>query len=425
MVVVCLTTPAASWPVALEAGVGVANITPDTEKYLVPLGGYGERMNKPADGIHDYTMAKALILRQGGRKYALVTVDLLGIPRSLRDQVLARIKDTGIASDNLMLAASHTHASVEMNALNSANTFNIPQIGIFDQKLLDFTADQIAQAIIQANQKFVPIRVGTGSMQVEGLNRNRRGDPTVDTELAVTRIDTAEGKPLVVFVNFTAHPTYVNEKVMQISAEWPGYLQREVEAFVDGAICMYSNGAEGDTAPTGGRGPSAFARCEDHGRKLAVAVLKLLPTIQTSADAKFGYSMTTLKLPPRTPPPALMQEAGLEYGLNEQNIKGFVEAMVPESSYLGVLQLGDLLAVSIPGELFSKLGLQIRQALKDGGAVHPVVVGLANEWISYMMPPEEFTQGGYEPGVSFYGDLLGPVVVDQAIAAGKRILAAK
>lgn len=226
-------------------------------------------------------------------------------------------------------------------------------------------------------------------------------------------------------VNFTAHPTYVNEKVMQISAEWPGYLQREVEGFMDGTVCMYSNGAEGDTAPTGGRGPSAFARCEDHGRRLAVSVLGLVKTIQTTADATFDYSMTTLTLPPRTVPPALMQEAGIEYGLNESNIKPFVEAMVPESSYLGVLQLGDFLGVSIPGELFSKLGLEIRQALKDAGAVHPVVVGLGNEWISYMMPPEEFTQGGYEPGVSFYGDQLGPRVVEQAIAAGKKILAAR
>ena len=95
---------------------------------------------------------------------------------------------------------------------------------------------------------------------------------------------------------------------------------------------------------------------------------------------------------------------------------------MPESSYLGVLQLGDLLAVSVPGELFSKLGLEIKEALKAAGAKQPIIVGLGNEWISYMMPPEEFDQGGYEPGVSFYGRTLGPFIVEQAIAAGTRIL---
>lgn len=416
---------ASAFSASLEAGFSVANITPDPKKFHVPLGGYGERMNKPATGIHDYTLAKTIIFRQGDKKFALVTCDLLGIVRPLREQVLLRIKDTGITSDNLMMSASHTHASVEMNALHSGNVFGIPNIGIFDQKLLDFTADQIAAGIIEANKKFEPIKVGTGSAEVTGLNRNRRGDPTVDPEVTVARIDSTDGKPLAVFVNFTAHPTFVGPEVMEISAEWPGYLQREVEAFVPGAICLYSNGAEGDTAPAGAQGPSPFARAEDHGRKLAIAVLDVLKTIETSPDATFDFSMTTLTLPPRKVPPALVEEAGPEYGLDETNIKPLIEALVPETSMLGVLRLGDLVAIAVPGELFSRLGLMIKYELKEAGAPHPIVVGLGNEWISYMMPPEEFTQGGYEPGVSFYGDQLGPVVTEQAIAAGKAILAEK
>ncbi len=423
LVALCLALPAFS--AGLEAGVSVANITPDPEKYQVPLGGYGERMNKPATGIHDYTLAKTIIFRQGSRKFALVTCDLLGIVRPLREQVLLRIKDTGITSDNLMMSASHTHASVEMNALHSGNVFGIPNIGIFDQKLLDFTADQIAAGIIEANKTFVPIKVGTGSTEVNGLNRNRRGDPTVDPEVTVTRIDTADDKTLAVFVNFTAHPTFVGPEIMELSAEWPGYLQREVEAWMPGTLCLYANGAEGDTGPAGGEGPSPFARAESLGRKLAIAVLNLVKTIPTSSDVKFDYSMSVLKLPPRTVPPALAAEAGPEYGLNETNIKPLIEGLVPETSMLGVLRLGDLLAVSVPGELFSRLGLMIKHDLTDAGAPHPIIVGLGNEWISYMMPPEEFTQGGYEPGVSFYGDQLGPIVTEQAIAAGKAMIAKK
>ena len=57
----------------LLAGVAVSSITPDTEKLHVPLGGYGERQNAAAEGVHDNIMAKALILKQGEKKYALVT----------------------------------------------------------------------------------------------------------------------------------------------------------------------------------------------------------------------------------------------------------------------------------------------------------------------------------------------------------------
>ena len=286
------------WPADLEAGIAVSNITPDPEKFHVPLGGYGERMNAPAEGIHDYTLAKALIIRQGEKKFALVTVDLQGIPRPLRDAVLARIASTGISSDNLMMAASHTHASVEMNAMHSGNVFGIPNIGIFDQKLLDFTAERIAQAVQEANKGFVPVRIGVASARVPGLNRNRRGDPTNDEELTVTRVDAIDGKPLAVFVNFTAHATYMNAKVMHLSAGWPGYLQREVEGFLgSGTVCMFANGAEGDIAPSGGKGPSPFARAEDHGRRLAVRVVELVKSIRTTGDAAFNYSMTTFGPP--------------------------------------------------------------------------------------------------------------------------------
>jgi hypothetical protein len=56
------------------------------------------------------------------------------------------------------------------------------------------------------------------------------------------------------------------------------------------------------------------------------------------------------------------------------------------------------------------------------GVGRPVIVGLGNEWISYMLDIDEYHAGGYEPGVSFYGETLGPEVVRQAIEAGRGLL---
>ena len=39
-----------------------------------------------------------------------------------------------------------------------------------------------------------------------------------------------------------------------------------------------------------------------------------------------------------------------------------------------------------------------------------------------MLDPEEYYQGGYLLGVSFYGDQLGPVIVLQMNAEGRDIL---
>ncbi|MFH1922368.1 MAG: hypothetical protein ABIP48_21100 [Planctomycetota bacterium] len=55
---------------ALEAGVARVELTPP-EELGAALGGYGERMSKPAEGVHDRVFAKALVIsdeeyRQGG-----------------------------------------------------------------------------------------------------------------------------------------------------------------------------------------------------------------------------------------------------------------------------------------------------------------------------------------------------------------------
>src|SRR5438477_9805843 len=61
----------------IEAGVARVNLTPPLEMKAI-LGGYGERMSKPAVGVHDSVWAKAVVIRQGDRRFALVTADALG-----------------------------------------------------------------------------------------------------------------------------------------------------------------------------------------------------------------------------------------------------------------------------------------------------------------------------------------------------------
>jgi hypothetical protein len=419
-----MTFAASAGAAPLQASVSTIDITPDTQALHVPLGGYGERMNAPAEGVHDSTLAKALILEQGDRKLALVTTDLLGVPRSLREEVLQRLEGSGYSSDNLMMTASHTHASVEMNAMNRYNIFQNPAVGIFDEKLLVFTADRIAELVRQADSSpRVAVKVGTGTIDIDGMNRNRRGDEAVDPQMIVTRIDKADGAPLAILVNYAAHPTFMGPEIMHISAGWPGYLQRELEDWTGGEVtAFYINGAQGDIAPAGVDGPSPFAKAEAYGRKLAVKALEAYKKIEPSAEVPFAFTIHEIELPKRTPPPALLESAGPEYGLTEENIRIVVDAMVPEQSYLGVLRLGGLLAVAIPGELASGLGLEVKQALKDAGAEYPAIFGLGNEWISYMLSPEQYHAGGYEAGVSFYGENLGPYMVALAIKNGKAVL---
>src|SRR5262245_4261617 len=94
----------------LKAGVAVVDITPPLE-LKPPLGGYGARMNRPAEGVHDRILAKALVLTDGTRKFALVTADMLGFPPPFKPAILDKLAEKGWSAEQLILLPSHSHTS--------------------------------------------------------------------------------------------------------------------------------------------------------------------------------------------------------------------------------------------------------------------------------------------------------------------------
>jgi neutral ceramidase len=408
----------------LRGNVARVDLTPPAE-LNAPLGGYGERMNAPAQGVHDRIFGKALVVTDGTKKFALVTADMLGFPPPFKQSVVDRLSDQGWTNDNVMLLASHSHTSIEMNAINPLNTFDIPQIGIHNPELFEFTVANFVRLISEADRDHDPIRIGTNSRHLAGWNRNRRGeDGIVDDELTVTRIDKVSGEPLAVLVNFTAHPTFMTGQQMMFSGGWPGHLQRTTEALIGDHVCvMYYNGAEGDQSPRGrpDSGDSRWEMAERYGRELGIVVANDWRSITTQPDAEFDFHRQKISLPARSWHPDFLQTGGAEYALSEAILKEMLPRMFPTETASGCLRLGDLVIVGVPGEMAASLGLQIKAATrKKTGATHPVIGGLADEWISYMLPPEAYDSGGYEASVSFYGRTLGPTIVDGAIeGAGK------
>src|SRR5262249_3566476 len=172
----------------LRAGVARIDLTPPLE-LKSSLGGYGERMNRPAEGVHDRVFAKALALSDGTRKFTVVTVDIVAFPPALKPALVERLADSGLTNDQLLLLPSHSHTSIEMNAINPANTFDVPQIGIYNPRVFDFVMERMVQVVGDAGRELVPVTVGTSSIAIDGWNRNRRGGAETDRELTVTRID--------------------------------------------------------------------------------------------------------------------------------------------------------------------------------------------------------------------------------------------
>lgn len=399
----------------LKAGVARVSITPIEAGLPTQLGGYGEREGKPATGIHDTINAKAIVFELGDQRAAIVSLDICTMTRCLAEEAIAEANVPGLTYANTLICATHSHAGTEGMSMERRNVINNPHIGIFDEKVLLFTRDRVAQALRDAAANLRPVKVGTGVQRIEGMNRNRRHDgaPT-DEDMTILRLDTLDGKPYVALVNYTAHPTIAVPETMMISCDWPGFMARTVQDLVPGVECVYINGSEGDVAPSGHTGGSRYEMMENYGRKLGILAAGLINEITTADARDLKVAQTIAQLPPRQAAPDFLKIAGDEYKVDKDQLDFLVNLMWPEQAPLYLFRLDDFALISFPGEPITEIGLAAKGFLAKAGVKHPIVLALTGEHIGYILTPAEYEKSGYEVTASFYGPTLGPTLLKAA-----------
>ena len=407
----------------LLAGTARASITPLEEGIPTQLGGYGARNGQPATGIHDTIWTKVVVLQSGDRRAALVGLDICTTPRSLVEESLAKAAVPGLTYENVLMSASHDHAGLEGMAMDRNNVLGNSHIGIFSEEMLGFVSDRVAGALREAAGRLEPVTAGAGVTALRGMNRNRRhvGAPT-DEDLTVLRLDRADGTPLALLVNYTAHGTIMTEDIMEISGGWAGVMQRTIEDLAGGDVtCIYTNGSEGDVAPTGYTGGSRFEMAEQYGRRVALSAAKLADSIHTGPVTDFAVLAHTVPLPPKQAAPDFLKIAGDEYGVDASQLDMALEALFPDETPIYGLRVNDFHLIAIPGEPITAIGMAIKQALRASGSSHPVIASTTNDHIGYILTKEEYALSGYEVTASFYGDTLGEVFVAEASKLAARL----
>lgn len=408
----------------LRAGVARVEITPPMEMGAA-LGGYGERMSRPATGVHDRVWAKAIWLTDGSVHFALVSVDTLAFPPPLQRAVWARLIQSGSAPDGFLLLPSHSHNSFDLMALHPDNVFAIPQMGVYHPAAFEHLVSKLVSVISASRQNLEPVQLGTAQRQLPGWHRNRRSATgTIDPELTLTRIDRRNGSPLAILVNWAAHPTFLGPKDMLFSGDWPGALQRSLEDFVgNGVTVLYSNGAQGDLSPTPRPGGGqTWEQAEAYGRGLALECWKLWKETNCENNVPLAFHRSTITLPPRKKHPDFLKIGGKEYGLVDQGLEAMLQRLFPSETESTCLRLGSLVIAGVPGELTAELGLEVKKRVRTAlGLPHVVIGGLSNEWVSYILSPEEYRRGGYEATISFYGEELGPTIVEGVVKTANHL----
>ena len=453
----------------LQAGAARVSITPDVAARAIPLGGYAARKGARSSGVHDPVYARALVLASGATKTAIVSLDLCFLPANVKSEVAKRLnadRATGLDAAHLFLSATHTHSAPDPLAMHSGNTFgHLKGWTPFDADLLAFTADRITQSIIEANRALVPATLESGSMDEPGANRNRRSDPILDPALTVARVQSkSDGHTLACIVNFAAHPTLYDDKMMQISADWPGVMCGDLEKYYAKLnagpdakpgerepVCLFLNGAEGDASPNGvddiksneekvtayGQRMSrlALAALEQTSganrngaavggsgdvRLAALQAGKSDPQRANVAQSSQGMGLAmwtqTVTLPPRKPN-GLFFLAVAQLGATMEQGRDLVNALMPTQTQVTFVRVGSLLLMGVPCEPSGAIGLAAKKLARDAGYKTPAIVALTNDWLAYCLTPEQYKAGKYEAVMSFYGEPFGPTLLD-GIKAG-------
>lgn len=384
----------------LRAGVARIDITPPIAERPIPLNGYGERKRKPATGIHDPLYAKAVVFDDGSRRVAVASADLLWIGGELRARVAERLTADGLAPDNVLLFATHNHSGPAGLDRNPVYQY---AFGDFDEALFEDMAARLAAVIDEASRHLRPARLSAAATEVPGLVANRRGDGAVDASLTVVKVGDTDGKPMALLVNYGAHPTILGPDNLLVSGEYPGALQAVVEERLgSGAMVLFSTGSGADQMPECNGQGDAFARAREYAQTLGDAVCLLVDGMDGGSACRVGIHTTRVDLPhPRVPE-------------NWRNVATdqFMKTLFPaESTVVTLVRLGDAVLVGVPGEIVASLGLRIKQRAAQLGIRFPVVVGLANDYVGYMLTREQYLSGGYESHTaSLYGEAFGELM---------------
>ncbi len=434
---------------ALYAGAAKTVITPHVGCWMD-----GNVREEGSKGVHDDLYARALVLRSdSGATCAIVALDVCGIRRPIAEKIRATAAElTGIAPEDIMTAATHTHAGPAFLGILGEEA---------DELLRSVTARTAAGAVKMAFDQLRPARIawGRGRADVPVNNRRLRTrdgethmnweglDPDDvaevlgpdDPEVLALKIDDEDGSPIASVLNYALHPAILAGDNWLMSADWPGYALGLVER-ERGGVGVFLQGAPGNinhidyTRPQQQRG---FYEARRLGTIVGAAgLMALFGADDLCDDAALGIASTVKQIPGRrfseqqvaraqeivaaAEGPIKAQVDGVPEALFAQELLGLAaRGEYSEDCEVQALRVGDGALVSAPFELFVEyqLALKKRSPLAFTG-----FVGYANDYQGYVPTPIAFEQGGYEPTPSGWSK-LAPEAGDMTVDAGLDLLA--
>jgi len=403
-------------PNTLSVGIARTDITPPVG---TPSAGFAGRGALAAH--HDPLLATALVFSDASLRAAWIACDLLYLDIQTVSAIRAEVeRRTGIAPGNVTVSCTHTHYGP-----TTSHTSEDALVNTYRANLVQLLAGAVQEAASEMQPAYLGVGWGTSDIGVNRreklpdgrviLGQNLSGP--IDRAVGVLRIDAPDGCPLACVVNFQCHPVSQTGTVDHISADFPGKMCEVVETLAE-VPCLYLQGATGNINASIMKPEYEPARTL--GVRLGCEVVRVWETIQPQPAAGLELRANTIYLPK------------IRYGSQENaaalvtSLKAEVEQYkanptsasrlhwaetrleraqcVLESWTTGVLEdpievelqawrLGNLALIASPGEIFTQIGVQVKEG---SPAAETFFVSCANDSIGYIPVPEAYPDGGYE-----------------------------
>jgi hypothetical protein len=350
---------------------------------------------------------RSLVLEAGSTRVAWLTADLVGIDPALVARVGEGLRAAGLDYSAIILAASHTHSGP--GAYADSVLFGVVAVDRLSPPVRDRIVDGLVRATRQAEAGKTAARVGAGRAEVTGIAESRVQGP-LDTELGVLKVTTLAGLPVALVWNYAIHGTALSRDNFLLSGDLMADASLRLEREL-GVPALFVNGAEGDVSPR----PRGWIGVGTAGSALAAGALAAWAAAREDSDQRLEVVTERVILPS----PALSVRNCLGEWIPSNVLLGLAGAL-PSSAEIIALTLAGTAWVTIPGELETRLGLDVKEGMRQRFP-HVFIAGLANDYLGYLLTPASYRRPSYIACGSLYGERGGEIVRDAALAALRRL----
>jgi len=438
------------------AGWASEEITPELPCWL---GGYVAR-GAPAQAVHDPLYARALALGSDTSPFILIMCDLLAINDDLLHE--ARRRSAVLLPGSIMwLAATHTHSGPAIEPsrfIPASGAVGVLQLDV-DLSMLEQSSrivERIVSALVQAAQDAVArmhtVEVAWASAQTSAVVTNRdhpgSGEDTSLDLLCLYEISQNQSHeasvsshlfrlPAAVVGSFPCHPTIRGADNLAVSADLPGAFRRQLRALCGTTTwIMLATGAAGDMSTRYTRQGQGFQELERLGALLAQQAFEMLAHVRPLQLASSLARGMAVELAMKSPEDSdtleqytLTVQAEMRKALDAgnaaqartletilQGIRAAKRAVVEQSATsrhveLSTIIFGELALLAVPGELYNRLGVEIKRRV-----ARPVLLlGYTNGYVGYLPTSDAYAHLDYEVLVSPFAPGSGERVRDAAI----------